>query len=121
MIVFLSWSNNYNTIMVVVDKLTKYRMFIPIVSHFMAKSAMDCFFDHVVSRGWLPVKFITNRDSRFMGTLWEHLCTCLEIEHRKSTAYHAQTDGQTERWNQILEIALIVVGYVCINTACILT
>ena len=51
MIVSLPWSNNYDAIMVVVDKLTKYEMFIPTVSHFTAKSAADCFFDNVVSRG----------------------------------------------------------------------
>lgn len=52
------------------------------------------------------MKFITDRDPRFVGSFWEHLCTHLGIEHGKSTAYHAQTDGQTERVNQILEIAL---------------
>ena len=106
MIVSLPWSNNYDAIMVVVAKLTKYALFIPTVSHFIAKSAADCFFDNVVSWGWLPVKFITDRDPRFVGLFWKHLCARLGIEHGKSTAYHAQTDGQTERVNQILEIAL---------------
>jgi len=92
----------------VVDKLTKYAIFISMVSHFTAKSAADCFFDNVVSRGWLPVKFITDRDPRFVGSFWKHLCARLGIEYSKSTAYHAQTDGQTERVNQILEIVLWV-------------
>jgi len=42
-------------------------------------------------------------DAKFSGESWESLCKMLEVKRRMSTAYHPQTDGQTERTNQVLE------------------
>ena len=42
-------------------------------------------------------------DAKFSGEFWESLCKSLNIKRRMSTAYHPQTDGQTERTNQVLE------------------
>jgi hypothetical protein len=60
----------------------------------------------VVSRGFLPSKFITDRDPRLILSFWKTITARLGIDHRKTAAYHAQADGAAERMNQTLEIAL---------------
>ena len=42
-------------------------------------------------------------DAKFSGEFWESLCKMLRVKRRMSTAYHPQTDGQTERTNQVLQ------------------
>ncbi|MDB5851806.1 MAG: hypothetical protein JWP29_5558 [Rhodoferax sp.] len=106
MIVALPFSKGYDAIMVVIDKFSKYGIFVSAMSNFTAESSAKSFFDNVVRRGWLPTKFITDRDPRFMGAFGKSLGKMLGVDHRFSTAYHAQTDGATERLNQTLEIAL---------------
>jgi len=51
----------------------------------------------------LPTEIISDMDAKFSGEFWESLCKRLGVKRRMSTAYHHQTDGQTERTNQVLE------------------
>jgi hypothetical protein len=106
LIVGLPKSGGYDAILTVVDRHTKAVIFAPTTSDFTASSLADTFFDHVVSRGFLPLKFITDRDPRLIRSFWKSLAARLGFDHRKTAAYHAQCDGAAERANQTLEIAL---------------
>ena len=57
----------------------------------------------VVSKRGLPKTIVTDRGSSFTSELWRNFTNTLGIKNNYSTAYHPQTDGQTERVNQILE------------------
>jgi len=65
-IVHLPLSKRYDAIMVVIDKFTRYGIFIPTMSDYMASSPASLFLNHVVLLGWLPSKFITDRDGKFL-------------------------------------------------------
>jgi hypothetical protein len=106
LIVGLPKSGGYDAILTVVDRFTKAVIFAPTTSDFRAASLADTFFEHVVSRGFLPTKFITDRDPRIIQSFWKSLASRLGFDHRKTAAYHAQTDGAAERANQTLEVAL---------------
>ena len=60
----------------------------------------------MVSNHGLPKEFITNRDKLFTSKFWETLTAELGVKHKMSTAYHPQTDGQSERMNQTVETYL---------------
>jgi len=95
-IVHLPLSKGYDAIMVVIDKFTRYGIFIPTTSDYTVSSTAYLFLDYVVSLGWLPSKFITNRDEKFLSDFWQALMQVLGMKHAPSTAYHAQTDRATE-------------------------
>jgi transposase InsO family protein len=93
----------FEHIMVIVDRLTKYSIFIPMPKGYDAKYTATVFERDVVSKHGIPDSIISDRDTIFTSHFWEELCQMLGIERRLSTAYHPQTDGQTERMNQTLE------------------
>jgi len=66
-VVHLPLSKEYDAIMIVIDKFTRYGIFIPTTSDYMALSTACLFLDHVVSLGWLLLKFITDRDGKFLS------------------------------------------------------
>lgn len=99
-------SNGYDNCLVIVDKLTKYGMFIPTTTKITAEETAKLFFHHVVSHYGLPQQVITDRDSRWSGTFWGELCELMGIRRALTTAHHPQSDGQSEILNQTLEIAL---------------
>jgi len=61
------------------------------------------FFEHVICKHGVPDKIITNRGTQFTSRFWTRVCSHLSINHRPSTAFHPQTDGQMERQNQTME------------------
>lgn len=93
----------YENIMVVVDRLTKYTEFIPLPRHYDAPYLAKIFIRFVVTRHGIPETIISDRDKLFTSHFWEELCQALSINRSLSTAYHPQSDGQTERMNQTLE------------------
>ena len=93
----------YDAIMVVVDQLTKRAHFIPTVTTASAASTAQLFFDEIWKYHGLPVKIISDRDSKFTSKFWSTLWKLLGTELAMSTAYSPQTDGQTERLNKTLE------------------
>ena len=92
----------YENIMVAVDRLTKYAIFVPIPRQFTASYLAKVFLREVGKFG-IPEKIISDRDKIFTSHFWRELCQVLQITQGMSTAYHPQSDGQTERVNQILE------------------
>ncbi|QRV93047.1 Retrovirus-related Pol polyprotein from transposon [Ceratobasidium sp. AG-Ba] len=99
-------SNGYDAILTIVDKLTKYTHFIPCKKTINEVETALLFHDHIWSHYGLPRQIITDRDSRWTGSFWEHLTSLVGIKRSLTTAYHPQADGQSEIMNQTLEIAL---------------
>jgi hypothetical protein len=93
----------YDSILTVVDRLTKWTYFLPYKESWSAEQLADVIYRNVASvHGW-PAEWITDRDTKFASKFWQALMTRLGTKSKLSTAYHPQTDGQTERLNQIVE------------------
>ena len=102
-ITHLPESQGHTQIMVVVDRFTKMAHFIGLSENATAKDVADTFLREVWKLHGLPTEIISDMDAKFSGEFWESLCKSLDITRKMSTAYHPQTDGQTERTNQTLE------------------
>ncbi|WVZ76143.1 LOW QUALITY PROTEIN: hypothetical protein U9M48_024141, partial [Paspalum notatum var. saurae] len=93
----------YNSIWVVVDRLTKVAHFIPVNTTYSGARLAELYISRIVCLHGVPKWIISHRGSQFTSRFWEQLHDSLDSKLRFSTAYHPQTDGQTERTNQILE------------------
>ncbi|WVZ83904.1 hypothetical protein U9M48_030999 [Paspalum notatum var. saurae] len=93
----------YNSIWVVVDRLTKVAHFIPVNTTYSGARLAELYISRIVCLHGVPKKIISDRGSQFTSRFWEQLHDSLDTKLRFSTAYHPQTDGQTERTNQVLE------------------
>ena len=102
-IVELPEVNGKNAILVVVDRFTKMACFIACHNTVDANGTAQLFLDHVVCHHGLPTNIVSDRGSIFVSRFWKQLMHLLGIKVNLSTAYHPQTDGQTERVNQVLE------------------
>ncbi|KAD5507730.1 hypothetical protein E3N88_15433 [Mikania micrantha] len=96
-------SRNHDSIWVIVDRLTKSAHFLPIREDYSMDRLAKLYVNEIVSRHGVPISIISDRDSRFMSRFWQTLQNALGTQINMSTAYHPQTDGQTERTNQTLE------------------
>ena len=98
----------HDAIWVIVDRLTKSAHFLPIKVKFNLDQLARLYIKEVISRHGVPLSIVSDRDPRFTSNFWrslqEHLGTQLDL----STAYHPQTDGQSERTIQTLEDMLRV-------------
>ena len=99
-------SGGLNCILVVVDKFSKYARFIPLSHPFTAMQVALHYMDSVFKLHGFPLAMISDRHKVFTSTLWQTLFKLTGIELRLSSAYHPQTDGQTERVNQCMETFL---------------
>ena len=105
----LPLSRGYNAFLTAVDKLTKYVVATPCTlgeGQLTAAATADLFFDAVVSKFGVPKSIVSDRDPRFTAALWQQLWTRLGTRLRLASAYHPQTDGQTERAHRTIEQAL---------------
>jgi hypothetical protein len=93
----------YDSLLVVVDRLTKMAKYIPVLKSITAKQLADVFIEHIVARFGVPEGIVSDRGAVFTSAFWSQLCFCLGVRRRLSTAFHPQTDGQTERQNQTIE------------------
>jgi transposase InsO family protein len=96
-------SKGFDAICVVVDRLTKQRHLIPCTTTITAEGLVDLFCDRIFRYHGLPETIVSDRGPQFASRFWKHLCFCLKIDPRLSTAFHPQTDGQTERVNAVVE------------------
>ena len=90
-------------IWVVVDRLPKSAHFIPMRVRASVDHLADLYIRDIVKMHGGPVTMVSNRDSRFSARLWQSLQSALGTKLTFSTAYHPQTDGQSEHTIQILE------------------
>ena len=96
-------SDGYDTILAVIDRLTKMSHFIPCSKALYAPWFANLFMKEIFRLHRLPHDIITDRGALFTSDLWKETRGKLGIERRLSTACHPQRDGQTERTNAILE------------------
>ncbi|KAI1869633.1 uncharacterized protein JN550_005614 [Neoarthrinium moseri] len=93
----------YDSILVTTERLTKYAYFLPYKESSNTDDLAYTFLRTIVSQHGLPDEIISDRDKLFTSKFWKSLMARLGTNHKLSTAYHPQTDGQTERMNQTLE------------------
>ena len=96
-------SNYHDAILVVVDRLTKQAIFIPTTKSMSAPDVATLFIQNVVRLHGVPETIISDRDPVFTSHFWRRLLELLGILANRSSAFHPQTDGQTERMNSVLE------------------
>ncbi|GJT01844.1 putative reverse transcriptase domain-containing protein [Tanacetum coccineum] len=96
-------SSGHDTIWVVVDRLTKSAHFLPIREDYKTEKLAKIYTNEIVARHGVPVSIISDRDGRFTSHLWQAFQEALGTRLDMSTAYHPQTDGQSERTIQTLE------------------
>jgi hypothetical protein len=96
-------SEGHDTILMVVDKLTKYAHFISLSHPFTTRTIVQLFLDNVFKLHLLPLAIITEQDRIFTSQLWQDLFKSLGVKLKFSSAYHPQTDGQSERVNQCVQ------------------
>lgn len=93
----------YNAILVIVDRFTKYALYIPCSKNISSEGLANKFLRHVFRPYGMPRGIVSDRGSVFTSAFWRSFCHLLGCKRRLSTAFHPQTDGQTERQNQNLE------------------
>ncbi|GJT82975.1 putative reverse transcriptase domain-containing protein [Tanacetum coccineum] len=96
-------SQGYDTIWVIVDRLTKSAIFMPMRETDPMDKLARMYLKEVVTKHGIPVSIICDRDPRFTSNFWKSLQKALGTSLDMSTAYHPQTDGQSERTIQTLE------------------
>jgi hypothetical protein len=102
----------YNSIWVIVDRLTKSAHFIPISTTNRVRQYAELYISHIIRYHGIPKTIISDRGSFFVARFWKQLRECLGTHFLRSLAYHPQTGGQNEWVNQIIEDMLC---------ACVLT
>ncbi|GKA53436.1 putative reverse transcriptase domain-containing protein [Tanacetum coccineum] len=95
--------SGYDTIWVIVDRLTKSAHFLPMKKTNSMENLTQLYLKEVVCRHGVPISIISDRDSHFTSRFWRSLQKALGTNLDMSTAYHSQTDGQSERTIQTLK------------------
>ena len=98
----MTW-RQHDSIMVVVDKLTKAMHFIPVKSTHKTNDIAKIFMKHIFILQAFPKAIVSDRDSKFTSNFWKGLFTYFATKLKFNTTYHPHTDGKTERVNQVLE------------------
>ncbi|GJX99746.1 putative reverse transcriptase domain-containing protein [Tanacetum coccineum] len=96
-------SSGHDTIWVIVDRLTKSAHFLPMREDYKMDRLARLYLNEIVARHGVPISIISDRDSRFTSRFWQTMQEALGTRLDMSTAYHPQTDGQSERTIQTLE------------------
>nr|GEW37778.1 putative reverse transcriptase domain-containing protein [Tanacetum cinerariifolium] len=96
-------SQGYDTIWVIVDRLTKFAIFVPMRETDPMEKLARIFLKEVVARHGIPVSIIYDRDPRFTSNFWRSLQKALGTSLDMSIAYHPETDGQSERTIETLK------------------
>ncbi|KAI5681851.1 hypothetical protein M9H77_03079 [Catharanthus roseus] len=99
-------SEGFGSIIVVVDRFSKYATFIPAPVDCTAEETARLFLKNVVKLWGVPSNIVRDRDPRFTGRFWTELFKLLGSELNFSTSFHPQSDGQIERTNALLELYL---------------
>ena len=96
-------SSGFDAILVVVDRLSKRRHFSPCLTTINAQELAELFLRDIWKLHGLPSTVVSDRGVLFVSEFWKKLCQLLGIKSLLSTAFHPETDGQTERVNASME------------------
>ena len=96
----------FDSILVVVCRLSKMTHLIPCCESMSAKSFAKLFVSNIVRLHGLPTSITSDRGTHWNNEFWAHVCALLGITRKLSSAYHPQTNGQVERMNQVIEATL---------------
>ena len=88
-------------ILVMTDHFTRYALAV-VTKDQMAKTVVKVFYKHFIAVFGVPAKLLSNRGANFMSALVEELCSAFGIQKCRTTAYHAQCNGQVEHFHQTL-------------------
>ena len=103
-------NDTYDGILTIVDRYSKYVELVPINMKWGSEQIINALQTHIFKRYGYPRVIITDRDPRFTSKFMQEVANAFDIDMRYSTAYHPETDGQTERVNQ--EAIIILRHYV---------
>jgi hypothetical protein len=95
--------DGYDSIWVIVDMLTKVAHFIPMKTTYSRAQLVELYMSRIVFLHGVPKKIVSDRGTHFTSRFWKRLHESMDTKLNFSSAYHPQTDGQTERTNQVLE------------------
>ena len=95
--------SGYDSIWVIVDRLTKVAYFIPVKTTYTSAKLAKIYMTRIVWLHGVPRTIVSDRGTQFTSKFWNQLLQTLGTRLEFSTSFHPQTDGQTERVNQILE------------------
>jgi IS30 family transposase len=98
-----STKSGYTGILVIVDRLTNMAIYLPCRKDIDSPEMARMIFEHVICKHGVPNNIVTDRGMQFTSRFWTRVCSHMSIDHRHSTAFHPQTDGQTERQNLTME------------------
>ncbi|GJP80497.1 hypothetical protein CLOP_g10703 [Closterium sp. NIES-67] len=96
-------TSGHDAILVVIDKFSKMGHFIPTHTTARTEETSQLFVRYIISQHGIPTTLISDRDPKFTSKFWKELMSLLRTKLAMSSAFHPQTDGQTERLNQIVE------------------
>jgi len=96
-------ADGYDSIATFVDTFTKQAHFVPCTSKINAEELSRIYFNHIFKLHGLSRCIISDRDPLFTSTFWKDLMRQLRTKLNMSSAYHPQTDGQTERTHRTIE------------------
>ena len=102
-IVSLPKAQGCSSIYVVVDRFSKYAIFVPAPATCSAADTAKLFVRNVIKHWGIPESIVSDRDARFTGKFWREVFRLMGTNLHFSTSFHPQTDGQTERINGMLE------------------
>ncbi|GJX85979.1 putative reverse transcriptase domain-containing protein [Tanacetum coccineum] len=96
-------SSRHDSIWVIVDRLTKSTHFLPMREDYKMDKLARVYLNEIVARHGVPISIISDRDGRFTSRFWQSMQEALGTQLDMTTAYHPQTDGQSERTIQTLK------------------
>src|SRR5580704_9556375 len=103
-------SQGYDSLFVVVDRLSKATIVTPCNKTITAEETANLYMENVWRRTGLPCQVISDRGPQFASKVMQEVWNKLNVKSTMSTAFHPQTDGETERINQEIEQYLRVSG-----------
>jgi transposase InsO family protein len=92
-------ARKFDSIWVIMDQLSKFAHFIPVNTKYRVEKYVEIYIARVLCLHGVPKTIISDRGSQFVARFWEQLHTSFGTRLIHSSAYHPQTDGQTERVN----------------------
>jgi hypothetical protein len=95
--------SGHDSIWVIVDHLSKVAHFIPVKTIYMGSKLAELYIARIVCLHRVPKKIVSDQGTQLTSKFWEKLHELMDTKLNFSSAYHPQTDGQTERVNQVLE------------------